>query len=229
MSRFLHVPSALLFALLSTGAEAAPLVEQSVGITATLGADVWSAPQNVPSGSNDLGLTGRAAGVDFGLMVYYQLRIYQYFGIEADISFACGNFNRLDRNNTDSIRRSVSIVSWRLPLLATMNIPTKLGRIWFGFGPEFMLSTESSGKELASGSDYTSTLPTHAVAPTYVTGGLGIMLKDSSKGRLEFPVEFRVSGNTSQPSNYAERMEGNSIRAESSLIYRLVAGVGFSF
>lgn len=229
MSRFLPVRSALLVALLSTGAEAAPLVEQSLGITATLGADVWSAPQNVPYGSNDLGLTGRAAGVDYGLMVYYQLRIYQYFGIEADLSRASGNFNRTDRNNTDSIRRWVSIVSWRLPLLASINIPIKLGRLWFGFGPEFLLAPSSSGSQLASGSDTTSTLPTHAVAPTYVTGGLGIVLKDPSKRMLEFPIEFRVSANTSQPSNYAERMEGNSIRAESSMIYRLVAGIGFAF
>jgi hypothetical protein len=228
MKRFLLVSSILLLTLLSTGAEAASLIEQSVGVAASLGADVWSTPENVPSGSNYLGLTGRAAGVGYGLMPYYGLRVYQLFGVEADLSLACGNFNRTDRINPDSFHRWVSIVSWRLPILATFNIPIDLGRLWLGFGPEFTLAQSSSGSQQASTSDYSSPLPTHDVKPIYVTGGFGIVIKGPSK-RIEFPIGFRASRNTSQPSNYADRTENNSIRAESSWVYRLVAGIGFAF
>ena len=229
MKRFLLVSSILrLLALVSSGAEAASLIDQSVGVTASLGADVWSAPENVPAGANYLGLTGRAGGVGYGLMPYYELRVYQLFGVEADLSLACGNFNRSDRVNRDSFRGWVSIVSWRLPILATFNMPINFGRLWLGFGPEFTLAQSSSGRQQASTSDYSSSLPTHDVKPIYVTGGFGIVIKDPSK-RVEFPIGFRVSKNILQPSNYADRTENDSIRAESSWVYRLVAGVGFAF
>ena len=220
----------MLFA--SQQAVAVTLIDHSAGLKLLAGADVWSTPSNIPAGQTNAGFAGSAGGFSYGAMPYYELRIIKFVGFEAGLNYEHGSFHRNVTINQVDTTGTITINSWRLPLLAKLNIPLGLGRIWFGLGPEFTLSQSSSGKvEVASVA--AGAIPTHDVKPTYFTGGLGLVIELPLTG-IEIPIEFRASKNMSQPSDWSERVtpqaDGSySLRAESSWVYRLGAGIGFQF
>ena len=177
------------------------------------------------------GLDGSAGGFSYGALPYYELRIIKLVGLETGIDYEHGSFHRNDTINQVDTRETITINSWRLPLLAKLNIPLALGRIWVGLGPEFTLSQSSSGKFEVM--PPTSTIATHDVKPTYLTGGLGLVIELPMTG-IEIPIEFRASKDMSQPSDWAGRVTAQaggtySVRAESTWVYRLGAGIGFQF
>jgi hypothetical protein len=70
---------------------------------------------------------------------------------------------------------------------------------------------------------------TRDVKPIFGTGGLGLVIELPATG-IEIPIELRVSKNLSQPSDYSDRIsQAGVVRAESSWVYRLGVGLGFSF
>lgn len=209
-------------------AHAEPLFEQSIGGMLVLGAAGWSKPTHIPSGPNYLGLDGTATGVAFGLMGYYQLRVFRYFGLELDVTRGLSNMNRSVKGEPDKYYRHVDVDYWRWAPLAIFNVPLEHGRLSVGLGPEFTLTQSSSGVQQAATSDYTSDLPTHTVKPTYLTGELGYVFRVPGKS-IEVPMALRVSQNLSQPDDYRTRTEGGSIRAETSWEVRAVTGIGYVF
>jgi len=214
--------------LASHTAGAVSLIDHSAGLKLTAGADIWSTPTNVPIGfQNGAGFVGSAGGFGYGVMPYYELRIIKLVGVEADINYQHGSFHRnISLNSTDNTE-TITMNSWRLPILAKLNIPLGLGRLWFGLGPEFTLAQSSSEK--SEGPNIQS-YATKDVKPTFFTGGLGLVIELPLTG-IEIPVEFRASKNLSQPSNYVDRVDTNppALHAESSWVYRLGVGLGVQF
>jgi hypothetical protein len=211
--------------LYASVAFAGPLTDHTAGAKLFLGADVWSTPSNAPEGGGKLGFAGNGGGFSYGFAGYYELRIIKLIGLEADIAYQHGQFHRNVTINGTKFTEELTINSWRLPILAKLNIPLPLGRLWFGLGPEFTLSSSSSYKVTGgiSGSG-----PTHDRSPTYGTGGLGLVFELPATG-IEIPVEFRASKNLSQPDSLSDRVDATGIKAESSWVYRLGVGLGFSF
>ena len=234
MKRLALVGMTLSLGLFSQGAVAGELIDHSAGLKLLAGADVWSTPANVPAADqNVLGFSGNAAGIGYGAMPYYELRILKLLGAEAGINYEHASFHRNLTLNGADYRETITLNSWRLPLLAKLNIPLGLGRLWFGLGPELTIAQSSTNKaELVSSGAPVGNTTTHDVKPTYFTGGLGLVIELPLIG-VEIPVEFRASKNLSQPDNYADRVtkvgEGDIVRAESSWVYRLGAGLGFQF
>lgn len=225
---------ALACTLFARNSHALPLVDSSAGLKLLAGADLWSAPSNVPSGYDGIGFVGTAGGFSYGALGYYELRIIKFIGLEADLAYQHGSFQRKISYPGGDITESVTMNSLRLPILAKLNVPLGLGRLWFGVGPEFTLYQSSSGSF-----DYSATAPplrpsisTRDVKPTFFTGGLGLVIEIPVIG-IDIPLEFRASKNLSQPSNFTERvsLSGNQldVRAESSWVLRLGAGVGYRF
>lgn len=215
---------------------AVSLIDSSAGFKALVGADIWSAPSNVPAGYDGLGFVGTAGGFGYGALAYYELRIIKFIGLEVDVAYQHGTFKRKITINPGlgtgvDITESVALSSFRLPILAKLNVPLGLGRLWLGLGPEFTVSQSSSGK-LDSSVAVQGGIATRDVKPTYGTGGLGLVIEIPAIG-IDIPIEFRASKNLSQPSNYAERVTltdgGATVRAESSWVLRLGAGLGYRF
>ncbi len=208
------------------GAFAVSLTDSSAGVKVLAGADVWSTPSN-PPGEGELGLAGNAGGFSYGLAGYYELRIIKLIGLEADLAYQHGSFHRNVTRNGVKFTETLTINSWRLPILAKLNLPLPLGRVWFGLGPEFTIAASSSGEVESSGVKTTG--QTRAMKPTYGTGGLGLVIEMPLTG-IEIPIELRASKNLSQPDAWADRYEQDGrIKAESSWVYRLGVGLGFSF
>ena len=242
MKRLALVGMTLSLGFLSQGAVAGKLVDHSAGLKLLVGADVWSTPSNVPPAfQNGFMFVGNAAGLSYGAMPYYEIRILKLLGAEAGLNYEVGSFHRNVTYNGGlaEVKETIDIKALRFPLLAKLNIPFVLGRFWFGAGPEFTLTQSSSGKlEVTSGALLgTANVRTRDVKPTYLTGGLGIVIEIPLVG-IEVPIEFRASKNMSQPDNWAERVTVNAptlndvtytVRAESSWAYRLGAGLGFQF
>ncbi len=234
MKRCLLVGLGLGFYLIAQHASALSLVDHSAGVKVLAGADLWTTPSNIPGGYSGPGFAGSAGGFSYGAMPYYELRIIKFIGVEAGIEYEHGSFHRNNTINGFDTTETVNINSWRLPLLAKLNIPLALGRIWFGLGPDFTLSQSSSAKfELASGATSPITVATRDVKPTYLTGGLGLVIEMPLAG-IEIPIEFRASKDLSQPSDWSDRVTATSqtsytVRAESSWVLRLGAGIGFQF
>lgn len=223
--------------LATQGAFAGSLTDNTAGVKLLAGADVWSTPSNVPNGGGDtLGFGGNAGGISYGLAGYYELRIIKLIGVEADLAYQHGSFHRnITYNDVYKYTETVTTNGWRLPILAKLNIPLALGRVWFGLGPEFTIAQSSSSKvEQTSGPTGPSALAsTRDVKPIFGTAGLGLVIELPATG-IEIPIELRFSKNLSQPDAYAERVSGNppanyDVRAESSWVYRLGVGLGFSF
>ena len=219
----------------SRPAAAVTLVDHTAGLKILAGADVWSTPSNLPGGTSGPGFAGNGAGIGYGALPYYELRIIKLVGFETGLEYEHGSFHRNNTINQIDTRETVTINSWRLPLLAKLNIPLGLGRIWFGLGPEFTLSQSSSAKfEVTSGAAAgVPTISTRDVKPTYFTGGLGLVIEMPLTG-IEIPLEFRASKDLSQPSDWADRVTllsptSYQVRAESSWVYRLGVGIGFQF
>jgi hypothetical protein len=208
-----------------SAAFAGPLTDHTAGAKLLFGADVWSTPTNRPTDDGAFGFAGNAGGFSYGLAGYYELRIIKLIGVEADIAYQHGQFHRNITLNDVKYTEELTINSWRLPILAKLNIPLPLGRIWFGLGPEFTLSSSSSYK-LTGGANTGG--PTHDQSPTYGTGGLGLVFEMPLTG-IEIPVEFRASKNLSQSDSWTDRVDATGIKAESSWVYRLGVGLGFSF
>jgi len=231
MKRIALVGLGLGAALASHTASALSLVDHTVGLKLLAGADVWSTPSNIPpGGENEVGFAGNAGGVGYGAMPYYELRIIKLVGVEAGINYEHGAFHRNVTVNAIEYRSTIAINAWRLPILAKLNIPLALGRFWIGLGPEFTLSQSQSGKleNTSAGSSLDAPASSFRdIKPTYLTGGLGLVIEIPATG-LEIPVEFRASNNLSQPSSYAERTSP-TLRAESSWVYRLGVGIGYQF
>ncbi len=229
MKRFAFVGLAFGLCLVSHGAGAVSLIDHSAGLKLMAGADVWSTPDNVPVlYQNGLGFVGNAGGIGYGVMPYYELRIIKLVGVEADINYEHGSIHRNVSVNSVSYTETMTINSWRLPILAKLNIPLGLGRFWLGLGPEFTLAQSSSEK--TEGGPLAVNYATKDKKPTFFTGGIGLVIEIPLTG-LEIPVEFRASKNLSQSSNYMERVDTNppAIHAESTWVYRLGAGLGFQF
>lgn len=201
MNRWMLVGFGLTTFFATQHAAALSLVDHTAGLKLLAGADVWSTPSNVPSGQVP-GFAGSAGGFSYGVLPYYELRIIKLVGLETGIDYEHGSFHRNNTINQADTRETITINSWRLPLLAKLNIPLPLGRIWVGLGPEFTLSQSSSGKFEVTGGP-TSTIPTHDVKPTYLTGGLGLVVELPMTG-IEIPIEFRASKDMSQPSDWAD-------------------------
>jgi hypothetical protein len=217
---------------------AASLTDSSAGLKLLAGADTWSTPSAVPGGNQGLGFVGSAGGIGYGAMGYYELRIIKLIGVEADLAYEHGSFHRnVTYNQVYQITETVTTNDWRIPILAKLSIPLGLGRIWAGVGPEFTVSQSSSGKlEQTSGPPGALqgvSITTHDVKPTFATFGLGLVIEMPVIG-LEIPLEFRASKNMSQPSAFADRVTADqsgaySVRAESSWVFRLGAGLGYQF
>jgi len=225
----------LLFA--AQGALAGSLTDNTAGVKLLAGADVWSTPSNVPEGGGDsIGFGGNAGGFSYGLAGYYELRVIKLIGVEADLAYQHGSFHRnITYNDVYKYTETVTTNGWRLPILAKLNIPLALGRVWFGLGPEFTIAQSSSGKvEQTSGpTGQSASVSTRDVKPIFGTAGLGLVIEMPATG-IEIPIELRVSKNLSQPDAYADRVSLTSansydVRAESSWVYRLGVGLGFSF
>lgn len=231
MKRFAFVGLGLGLCFLSHPARAVGLIDHSAGLKLLAGADVWSTPANVPAfAQNGLLFVGNGGGFGYGLMPYYELRIIKLVGVEAGVNYEHGSFHRNVTLNSVDYTESVTLNSWRLPILAKLNIPLGLGRLWLGLGPEFTVSQSSTAKVTPAVANYA----TRDVKPTYFTGGLGLVIELPLTG-IEIPVEFRASKNLSQPDNWSDRVTGDvaaqtvTVRAESSWVYRLGAGIGFQF
>lgn len=220
-------------------AMAASLTETTVGLKLLAGADLWSAPSGVPGGQQGLGFTGSAGGIGYGAMGYYDLRIIKLIGLEVDLAYQHGSFHRnVTENQTSQVTETVTTNDWRIPILAKLNIPLGLGRLWLGLGPEFTLSQSSSGKLEQTGGPPlgipSGAVTTRDVKPTFGTLGLGLVIELPVIG-IEIPVEFRTSKNLSQPGDWADRVtvapdgSSESVRAESSWVLRLGAGLGYRF
>lgn len=215
----------LLFA--AHGAHAASLTDNTAGVKLLAGADVWSTPSNAPAGAGDeRGFGGNAGGFSYGLAGYYELRLIKLIGVEADLAYQHGAFHRNVTINNVGYTSTITTNSWRLPILAKLNIPLALGRVWFGLGPEFTIAQSSSGKVESNGVSQNG--PTRDVKPIFGTAGLGLVIEMPLTG-IEIPIELRMSKNLSQPSDYADRINQAGVRAESSWVYRLGVGLGFSF
>lgn len=218
-------------------AQAGVLIDSSAGVKALAGADLWSSPSNVPDGLAS-GFAGSAAGFGYGGLGYYELRLIKFVGIEADLAYQHGSFHRkVTYNQTAELTETINISSLRLPILAKLNIPMAIGRLWLGLGPEFTLYQTSSFKlEQTAGPTISvqGSGSTRNVKPTYGTLGLGFVLEIPLIG-IDIPIELRASKNLSQPSDWAERVNVDAaassavIRAESSWVLRLGAGVGIRF
>jgi hypothetical protein len=242
MKQLALVGMTLSLGLFSQGAVAGKLIDHSAGLKLLLGADVWSTPSNVPPAlQNGPMFVGNAAGLSYGAMPYYEIRIIKLLGAEAGLNYEIGSFHRNVTYNGGmaEVKETVDVKALRFPLLAKLNIPFVLGRLWLGAGPEFTLTQSSSGKlEVTKGAlAGTANVRTRDVKPTYLTGGLGMVIEIPLVG-IEVPIELRISKNMSQPDNWAERVAFNmptatdltyTVRAESSWAYRLGAGLGFQF
>jgi len=234
MKRIALVGLSLSAYLAAHTASAALLVNHTAGLKLLAGADVWSTPSNIPFGYSGPGFAGNGGGVGYGAMPYYELRLIKFVGVEAGINYEHGSFHRNVSVNAVDFRETITLNSWRLPILAKLNIPMGVGRFWLGVGPEFTLAQSSSGKvERVSDGSSAGSISTRDVKPTYVTGGLGLVIELPFIG-IEIPIELRASNNLSQPDNYADRVALSSsalysVRAESSWVYRLGAGLGIQF
>lgn len=238
MKHVLIAPMAALSILVAQHAEAASLIDQSAGLKLFLGADVWNAPSNVPPVYSNFGLNGSAGGFGYGGAAYYELRLIKFVGIEADLAYQHGPFHRKNTiNNSVEITNTITTNSLRLPLLAKLNIPIGLGRFWLGVGPEFTLYQSSSLKtEQTAGPPIAivGSATTRDVKPIFGTAGLGLVIEIPAVG-IEVPIEFRASKNLSQPADFNDRITVDSatnsgtVRAESSWVFRLGAGLGYQF
>jgi hypothetical protein len=226
--------------LLSQAVSAASLVEHSAGVKLLAGADVWSAPSNTPNGSEGLGFVGTAGGFSYGGAVYYELKLIKFIGLEADLAYQHGSFHRkVTINKIYDVTETISTNGLRLPILVKLNIPLALGRLWVGAGPEFTLTQSSSASVEQTGGPTARVdggESTRNVKPTFGTVGLGLVIEIPGIG-VDIPLELRVSKNLSQPSDYSDRITDESVgtntslnvRAESSWVYRLGAGIGYRF
>jgi hypothetical protein len=225
---------ALACTLFARNSQALPLVDSSAGLKLLAGADIWSAPSNVPPRYDGIGFVGTAGGFGYGALGYYELRIIKFIGLELDLAYQHGSFQRKISYPGFDVTESVTMNSLRLPILAKLNVPLGLGRLWLGVGPEFTLYQSSSGSL-----DHPAALPppqptisTRDVKPTFLTGGLGLVIEIPVIG-IDIPLEFRASKNLSQPSGILERVTytptSEDVRAESSWVLRLGAGVGYRF
>jgi hypothetical protein len=238
MKRFLFAGLGVIGMLVTQSAWAGSLTDSTAGLKLLAGADLWSTPSGLPSGPSGPGFTGSAAGIGYGAMGYYELRIIKLIGVEADLAYQHGSFHRnVTLNQTYQLTETVSTNDWRLPILAKLNIPLGLGRIWAGVGPEFTLGQSSSGKLEQTGGPpaiILGSVTTRDVKPTFATFGLGLVIEMPGIG-LEIPVEFRASKNLSQPSAWADRVTydatsySENVRAESSWVLRLGVGLGYRF
>ncbi len=234
MNRCLLVGLGIAACLASRSALADPLTDHSVGLKLLAGADVWSTPSNIPGGYSGPGFAGNGGGFSYGAQPYYELRIIKLIGFETGLDYEHGSFHRNVTVNQADWRETITLNSWRLPLLAKLTIPAGIGRFSIGLGPEFTLAQSSSGTyELTSGAASTS-ITTHNVKPTYFMGALGFVIEIPVIG-LEIPIELRAAKDLSQPSNWTDRVTqgtGNYpfvVRAESSWVYRLGVGLGYHF
>jgi hypothetical protein len=229
----LVVPVAMCVALSAEPALAGPLLDQSAGLKLFLGADVWTAPSNVPSKYANFGLDGSAGGIGYGGAAYYEFRLIKLVGIEADLAYQYGSFHRKDTTDGVELTNTVTSKSLRLPVLAKLSIPLGLGRFWFGLGPEFTLVQSSSLKTEQTGGTPRSA-KARDVKPIYGTAGLGLVIEIPVIG-IEIPLEVRASRNLSQPADFSDRVSFDganttgSVRAESSWVFRLGAGIGYQF
>lgn len=223
---------ALACTLFARNSLALPLIDSSAGLKLLAGADIWSAPSNVPSGYDGIGFVGTGGGFSYGALGYYELRIIKFIGVEADLAYQHGSFQRKVSYPGFDVTESVTMNSLRLPILAKLNIPLGLGRLWLGVGPEFTLYQSSSGKAEVTAAITPPTITTRDVKPTFFTGGLGLVIEVPAIG-IDIPLEFRASKNLSQPSGVLERVSytqtSEDVRAESSWVLRLGAGIGYRF
>lgn len=211
------------------------LLDSSAGVKVLGGADIWSTPSGIPGNYDGLGFAGSGGGFSYGALGYYELRLIKLLALEADLSYQHGVFYRnVTINDVAEYRETVTVDSWRLPILAKLTIPVGFGRVWAGLGPEFTISQSASGKvERTDGADDRVDFATREPKPTFATFGLGLVVEIPGTG-LEIPVEFRGSKNLSQPSDWTDRVAGSSaasmnVRAESSWVLRLGAGLGYCF
>jgi hypothetical protein len=233
----LVAPVAMFVALCAEPAQAAPLLDQSAGLKLFLGADVWTAPSSVPSSYANFGFDGTAGGIGYGGAAYYELRLIKLIGVEADLAYQHGSFHRKNTTNGTEIINTITTNSLRLPILAKLSIPLGLGRFWFGLGPEFTLVQSSALKTEQTGGTPVTTdgsTKTRDVKPIFGTAGLGLVIEVPVIG-IEIPLEVRASKNLSQPSDFNDRVSFDSanttlnVRAESSWVFRLGAGIGYQF
>ncbi|HMA93864.1 MAG TPA: hypothetical protein VKP30_14335 [Polyangiaceae bacterium] len=218
-------------------AQAGVLIDSSAGVKALAGADLWSTPSNVPEGQL-FGFAGSAAGLSYGALGYYELRLIKFVGLEVDLAYQHGSFHRkLTVNQIAEFTETANVNSLRLPILAKLNIPMGVGRFWLGLGPEFTLYQSSSFKLEQTGGPSTpvpGSTHTRNVKPTYGTLGVGFVLEIPLIG-IDIPIELRASKNLAQPGDWDERMSVDrgaataTLRAESSWVLRLGAGVGIRF
>ncbi len=211
---------------LAIPARADLVVDHSVGVKLLAGADIWTTPEGLADGDDGLGFRGNGGGMSYGALAYYDLRLIKLIGLEAGLNYQLGNMHRNVSVNGVDITEELEIKSLRLPLLAKLNVPLGLGRLWFGLGPEFTLSQSAEGHAEGGGQDPDYTI--REVKPTFLTFGTGLVIDVPGVG-LEIPVEFRGSKNLDQPGDYLDRAEGERLRAESSWVLRLGAGLGVSF
>jgi len=235
MNRCLLVGLGIAACLTSRSTLAESLMDHSAGLKLLAGADVWSTPSNIPAGYTGLGFAGNGAGFSYGAQPYYELRIIKLIGFETGIDYEHGSFHRNVTLNQTDTRETLTINSWRLPLLAKLTIPAGVGRFSIGLGPEFTLSQSSSGTyELTSGAGASTPITTRNVKPTYFMGTLGFVIEVPAIG-IEIPLELRAANDLSQPSKLTDRVALGTgtypfvVRAESSWVYRLGVGLGYHF
>jgi hypothetical protein len=235
MNRYLLAGLGFAACLASRSALADGLTDHSAGLKLLAGADVWSTPSNIPAGYTGLGFAGNGGGFSYGVQPYYELRIIKLIGLETGLDYQHGSFHRNVTYNQVETRETITINSWRLPLLAKLTIPVGVGRFSVGLGPEFTLAQSSSSKlEVTSGAGaIQGTMSTRDVKPTYFMGALGFVIEIPGVG-LEIPIELRAANNLSQPSAWTDRVTATSptsyqVRAESSWVYRLGVGIGYHF
>jgi hypothetical protein len=235
MNRYLLAGLGIAACLASRSALAESLTDHSAGLKLLAGADVWSTPSNIPGGYSGPGFAGNGGGFGYGAQPYYELRIIKLIGFETGIEYQHGSFHRNVTINQVEWRETITINSWRLPLLAKLTIPVGVGRFSVGLGPEFTFAQSSSGTyELTSGAGTSTPITTRNVKPTYFMGALGFVIEVPAIG-IEIPIELRASNNLSQPSNLTDRVSLGTgaypfvVQAESTWVYRLGVGIGYHF
>ena len=220
-------------------------VEGSAGLRLATGGNLFTTPSSIPGGYEGLGFAGSAGGFAWGAGVYGEARFARHLGLSVGVGYDSSVLQRdVTYNGVVKVKEKLTIGSVRLALLAKGIGTTPFGRLWIGLGPEFVLSSSVSAKnEITSGQQYVANVSDvenliHGESKSSTlldfAGGLVIHAGDL----VEIPIDLVVAKNLSQDDAWQDRvtidlqgstLTGYTVKGQSSLEFRMGAGVGARF